>query len=103
MTQRIRREHLPTYEVGYGKPPVHTRFRKGQSGNPSGRPNRKATNEPRRSRCKSYRLVPVRKGDRIVEDRPLSKPFTAARFCLAAQGNGPAQRACYGSCRRSRR
>jgi uncharacterized protein DUF5681 len=26
------------YEVGYGKPPVATRFRKGQSGNPSGRP-----------------------------------------------------------------
>jgi hypothetical protein len=26
------------YEVGYGKPPRHTRFRKGQSGNPKGRP-----------------------------------------------------------------
>ena len=26
------------YEVGYGKPPVETRFRKGQSGNPAGRP-----------------------------------------------------------------
>jgi hypothetical protein len=26
------------YEVGYGKPPVHTRYRKGQSGNPRGRP-----------------------------------------------------------------
>ncbi|WP_456237665.1 DNA methyltransferase [Geminicoccus flavidas] len=26
------------YEVGYGKPPVHTRFRPGQSGNPRGRP-----------------------------------------------------------------
>jgi hypothetical protein len=25
------------YEVGYGKPPKHTRFRKGQSGNPRGR------------------------------------------------------------------
>jgi hypothetical protein len=28
------------YEVGYGKPPVHTRFRKGQSGNPSGKPKK---------------------------------------------------------------
>src|SRR5438105_4983911 len=27
-----------TYEVGYGKPPVHTRFPKGVSGNPAGRP-----------------------------------------------------------------
>ena len=26
------------YEVGYGKPPLHTRFEKGQSGNPKGRP-----------------------------------------------------------------
>ena len=26
------------YEVGYGKPPKHTRFQKGQSGNPKGRP-----------------------------------------------------------------
>ena len=26
------------YQVGYGKPPQHTRFRKGQSGNPKGRP-----------------------------------------------------------------
>lgn len=26
------------YEVGYGKPPRHTRFRKGRSGNPRGRP-----------------------------------------------------------------
>jgi Family of unknown function (DUF5681) len=27
------------YEVGYGKPPRHTRFKKGQSGNPRGRPS----------------------------------------------------------------
>lgn len=26
------------YEVGYGKPPMHTRFKKGASGNPKGRP-----------------------------------------------------------------
>ena len=26
------------YAVGYGKPPLHTRFRKGRSGNPRGRP-----------------------------------------------------------------
>ena len=26
------------YEVGYGKPPTHTRFEKGRSGNPRGRP-----------------------------------------------------------------
>ena len=26
------------YRVGYGKPPKHTRFKKGESGNPKGRP-----------------------------------------------------------------
>jgi uncharacterized protein DUF5681 len=26
------------YEVGYGRPPKHTRFKPGQSGNPKGRP-----------------------------------------------------------------
>lgn len=29
------------YEVGYRKPPKHTRFKKGQSGNPKGRPKAK--------------------------------------------------------------
>ena len=27
-----------TFDVGYGKPPQHSRFRKGHSGNPRGRP-----------------------------------------------------------------
>ena len=26
------------YDVGYGKPPMHTRFKLGQTGNPQGRP-----------------------------------------------------------------
>ena len=31
-------EQRGDYDVGYGKPPRHTRFAKGQSGNPRGRP-----------------------------------------------------------------
>jgi hypothetical protein len=31
-------QDVPDYQVGYGRPPRHTRFRKGRSGNPNGRP-----------------------------------------------------------------
>ena len=31
------------FPIGYKKPPRHTRFKPGQSGNPSGRPKKKAT------------------------------------------------------------
>jgi hypothetical protein len=37
-------ENNPTdYTVGYKKPPRHTQFRPGQSGNPKGRPRKSAT------------------------------------------------------------
>ena len=29
---------ISSYTVGYGRPPLHSRFKKGQSGNPSGKP-----------------------------------------------------------------
>jgi hypothetical protein len=34
----MRRKRQKSYKVGYKKPPKATRFKKGQSGNPSGRP-----------------------------------------------------------------
>ena len=33
------RDNKGDYKVGYGKPPHHTRFKRGQSGNPRGRPS----------------------------------------------------------------
>ena len=33
----MKNEKNDDYEVGYGKPPVATRFKKGQSGNPDGK------------------------------------------------------------------
>ena len=31
-------QEAPNLDVGYGKPPATTRYRKGRSGNPKGRP-----------------------------------------------------------------
>jgi len=34
----IAEDRQPKYQVGYGRPPVHSRFKPGVSGNPKGRP-----------------------------------------------------------------
>ena len=39
MAKAITRTAPADYAVGRGKPPAHSRFRPGQSGNPKGRPN----------------------------------------------------------------
>lgn len=39
MTKKIIRPDAD-YEVGYGKPPTETQYKKGQSGNPKGRPSK---------------------------------------------------------------
>lgn len=39
----VRKKKGSEFPVGYKKPPRHTRFKPGQSGNPNGRPRKKAT------------------------------------------------------------
>ena len=51
--------------VGYGKPPKHTRFRPGQSGNPNGRPP-KSKNTRTVLKDLLYEQVPVQRGRQRV-------------------------------------
>lgn len=51
------------YDVGYGKPPEHTRFKKGVSGNPKGRP-RGAKNK---SKIAELATMVMQEGQREVE------------------------------------
>jgi hypothetical protein len=53
-----------TYEVGYGKPPKATQFRKGQSGNPSGRPSKRPTLADAARKALNSQ-VGVRDGDKV--------------------------------------
>jgi hypothetical protein len=90
MAQAVKKD----YTVGYARPPVCARFRKGQSGNPSGRPRCK--HKPERAKelalQEAYRLVTVREGDE-VKKMPAIQAIHRAQVALAAKGNGPAQRA----------
>lgn len=51
------------YPVGYGRPPVATRFRKGQSGNPKGRPRGSKTLRSLLERILRSRLTIVEAGE----------------------------------------
>ncbi len=68
-------ESTADYEVGYAKPPKHTRFQPGQSGNPRGRP--KGTKNLRTDLMEELReKIVVREGDRpqkISKQRALLK------------------------------
>ncbi len=63
------------YEVGYGKPPRHTRFQPGRSGNPRGRP--KGTNNLKTDLMEELgEKIVIREGDRsqkISKQRALLK------------------------------
>jgi hypothetical protein len=80
------------YAVGYGKPPVHNQFRKGQSGNPTGRP---PASEVDRAKAlvmqEAYRKVTVREGDKVTE-MPALKAVLRGLVARAVKGSVAAQR-----------
>ena len=88
-----------SYEVGYAKPPVATRFKPGQSGNPKGRPKgaknkRPALHEERMKDIildEAYRTITVRDGDRNVTV-PMAQAIIRSLAVNAAKGQHRAQR-----------
>ena len=78
LTKKIKmlKNNMPdrSYEVGYGKPPTATRFTKGKSGNPRGRPKgsknqRPAMNEERLGDIimqEAYREIKVKDGSKEI-------------------------------------
>lgn len=89
----------PGYEVGYGKPPTHTRFKPGQSGNPKGRLKGSKNKHPglQEERMKdiileeAYRGITVRDGDRNVT-MPMVQAVIRSMAVNAAKGQHRAQR-----------
>lgn len=89
----------PTYEVGYKKPPKASRFLKGQSGNPKGRP-KGSKNQPKAVPGhqlhaiileEAYRTIPTLDQGRTV-DISLAQAITRSLSVKAAKGDHRSQR-----------
>jgi hypothetical protein len=79
--------------VGYGRPPVHSRFRKGQSGNPTGkRQPDKADDVKQLVRQEAERMLTIREGDKVIRMPALQAVFRS-QIASAVKGNVAAQRA----------
>jgi hypothetical protein len=94
---RIKEELI--WQTGYGKPPIDSRFQKGQSGNPKGRP-RKAPAKGARSEPPSVsqmmleetrRPIAVKEGARSFE-MPAKQAVMRAQVATAIKGSPIAQK-----------
>jgi hypothetical protein len=81
-----------SYEVGYRKPPRHTQFQKGQSGNPGGRPRRSpAARLDELAMYEAYRTTVVMEDGHAVP-MPAIRAVLRRQIESAASGNVRAQR-----------
>ena len=89
-----------TYEVGFCKPPLATRFKKGQSGNPRGRPKQAKSRTPplTEERFKNiileeaYRAIKIHEGGKEVTI-PMAQAIVRSLAVSAAKGNARAAQA----------
>jgi hypothetical protein len=80
------------YAVGYGRPPAHTRFRKGRSGNPHGRPpGRTDARLDKLIGAELLRPIHVREGERSFK-LPMIIAVLRQISVQALKGSLPAQR-----------
>ena len=82
----------PTESVGYGKTPLHSRYRKGQSGNPGGRPRGYTPGRAVRLALQElFRPLQIREGEKIRR-MPALQAVLRSQVQIAAKGNTAAQR-----------
>jgi hypothetical protein len=79
-------EARDNYETGYGKPPIHTRFKPGQSGNPRGRPRRRSSSMSRKVDEELNGFILVRQDGRSKKIRT-KRAVVLQLFRKAFQGN----------------
>jgi Family of unknown function (DUF5681) len=91
--RRKKEKGQDAYQVGYGRPPLHSRFRRGKSGNPTGRPRRGEADRAQMLIWKeAYRLLTVREGDKVTR-MPVLQAVWRSLLASAAKGNVSAVRA----------
>jgi Family of unknown function (DUF5681) len=94
--RRPKRKPPDDYEVGYCKPPRHTQFKTGTSGNPNGPPKKKPnvnSHEELRAMIWDVNLLPITS---TINGKRQTMPFLKAMYLKlmsrAIEGHGPSMR-----------